>query len=299
MVRSYDRPSLSRKVLTATVARIFSQWGRALSLGRVFRWRRPNHEEMDPMRRPWRGALAGLAALSALAGPAAAETLRVTYAISLLNLPIGTGVVKAEITPSSYAVEGSAKLNALARLVNNSHGASTGHGAIVDGRVSPATFATTAVSSSMTRTIRMAIRGNAVAGVDISPPFGDSPDRVPLRAEDQRNIVDPVGAYIFPAPKSGPELSPEACDRKLSYVEEKKVKARGYSGPVAVCAVRYVPIAGHRKNRPATKFMAENRDIQIWLAPVQGLAVLAPYRVSIKTMVGTLDIEATEFAVAK
>jgi hypothetical protein len=45
--------------------------------------------------------------------------------------------------------------------------------------------------------------------------------------------------------------------------------------------------------------MAENRDIQIWLAPVQGLAVLAPYRVSIKTMVGTLDIEATEFAVAK
>ena len=45
--------------------------------------------------------------------------------------------------------------------------------------------------------------------------------------------------------------------------------------------------------------MEENRDIQIWLAPVEGLALLAPYRVSIKTMVGVLDIEATEFQVSK
>jgi hypothetical protein len=106
-------------------------------------------------------------------------------------------------------------------------------------------------------------------------------------------------------------LSAAACDRtlpifdgytrfdlKLSYAGEKKVKARGYSGPVAVCTVRYVPIAGHRKDRPATKFMAENRDIQIWLAPVAGLPVLAPYLISIKTTIGTLAIEATEFSVS-
>ena len=45
--------------------------------------------------------------------------------------------------------------------------------------------------------------------------------------------------------------------------------------------------------------MAENRDLQIWSAPVAGVPVLAPYRVSIRTMVGELDIEATEFSVAK
>ncbi len=260
------------------------------------------------MRWVWAGAVAALAAL--WVGSAAAETLRAVYAISLLALPLGAGTVKAEITPSSYHVEGSAKLNALARLVNNSHGASIGKGAIVDGRVSPATFATIAANSSMTRTIRMAIKNNAVAAIDISPPFGDSPDRVPLRAADKADIVDPVGAYIFPAPKSGPAVSPAACDRtlpifdgytrfdlKLSYAGERKVRAKGYSGPVAVCAVRYVPVAGHRRDRPATKFMAENKDIQIWLAPVAGLPVLAPFRVSIATMVGTLAIEATEFSV--
>ena len=80
--------------------------------------------------------------------------------------------------------------------------------------------------------------------VDISPPFGDSPDRVPLRPHDQRNIIDPVGAYVFPAPKSGPPLSPAACDRtlpifdgytrfdlKLSYVGEKQVQGEGLQRP--------------------------------------------------------------------
>ena len=264
------------------------------------------------MRRRWGGAVAAFAVFSAFAGSASAETLRVVYEISLLGLPLGAGAVEAKLTPTSYAVEGSAKLNALAQLVNNSRGASSGHGAIVEGRISPAAFATTAASSKMTRTIRMALKGNGVEGVEISPPFGDSPDRTPLRPGDTHNIVDPVGAYVFPAPRAGSPIAAAACDRtvpifdgftrfdlKLSYAGERQVKAKGYSGPVAVCAVRYVPIAGHRKDRPATKFMQENRDIQIWLAPVAGLPLLAPYRVSIKTMVGVLDIEATEFSVSK
>ena len=260
----------------------------------------------------WVKAVAVVALAVSNAQPAPAQTLHVTYAISLLGLPLGTGKVTAEITPKSYSVEGSAQLNALARLVNNSHGASTGHGAIVDGRISPATFATTAANASSTRTIRMAMKGNAVAAVDIAPPFGpDAPDRVPLRPQDEHNIVDPIGAYVFPAPKTGPALVPADCERtlpifdgytrfdlKLSYSGEQQVKAKGYNGPVVVCAVRFVPVAGHRKERPAIKFMTENRDIQIWLAPVAGEPALAPYKISIRTMVGVLDIEATEFSVS-
>jgi hypothetical protein len=266
--------------------------------------------EFGDMRRRLGGALAAFAALSSFA--ASAETLRASYAISLLGLPIGTGLVKAEITPTTYSVEGRAKLNALASLVSNSRGASTGHGAIVERRISPATFATAAASSSMTRTIRMALKNNAVVGVDISPPFAEHPDRVPLRPQDTRGVIDPVGAFVVPAPASGGPISPAACDRtlpifdgytrfdlKLSYAGERQVKAKGYSGPVAVCDVRYAPIAGHRKDRPATKYMEENRDLQIWLAPVEGAGALVPFRISIKTMVGVLAIEATEFAVAK
>jgi hypothetical protein len=254
-----------------------------------------------------RGAL-GLAALAVV--PAAAQTLKATYAITLLTLPIGTASVKAEIAAGKYAVEGQARLMGVATLINNASGASSGHGALVDGHVSPSDFATTASNATSTRTIRMAVKDHAVAGVDIAPPFDDKPDRVPLRPEDKRNIIDPVAAFISPAPKTGSPVGAAACDRtlpifdgytrfdlKLSYVGERQVSAKGYKGPVAVCNVRYVPIAGYRRDRPATKFMAENKDVQVWLAPIAGADALAPFRISVKTMIGTLIVEASDFAV--
>ena len=162
----------------------------------------------------------------------------------------------------------------------------------------------------MTRTIRMAIAGNAVTGVDIAPPFVDKPDRVPLGPHDEQNIVDPVGAVVFPAPASGPLVSPAACNRRipvfdgytrfdidLTYVGERNAKAKGYDGPVAVCSIRYVPISGHSRDRPATKFMAENKDLEVWLAPIARDRLLIPFRVSARTMIGTTVIEASEFRV--
>ena len=250
--------------------------------------------------------------LAAPLGSAAAraDVLHATYRVSLVGLPIGAANLNADLSPTSYSIRADAKLTGLARLFANAHGASAGDGSIVAGRVSPATFATIAASSDMTRTIRMAIAGNAVTGVDIAPPFEDKPDRVPLGPHDEQNIVDPIGAVIFPAPASGPLVSPAACNRKipifdgytrfdvdLTYVGERNVKAKGYDGPVAVCAIRYVPISGHRRDRPATKFMAENKDLEVWLAPIERDHVLIPFRVSARTMIGTTVIEASEFRV--
>ncbi len=240
---------------------------------------------------------------------ASADVLHATYRVSLIGLPIGAVNLNADLTPTSYSIFGDAKVTGIAKLfVANAHGASSGKGAILQGRVSPASFATIASSSNMTRTIRMALAGNAVIGIDISPPFQDKPDRVPLGPGDKRNVVDPVGAVILPAPASGPMLSPAACNRKvpifdgytrfdvdLTYVGERTVSAKGYDGPVAVCAARYVPISGHSRDRPATKFMAENKDLEVWLAPIASDHVLIPFRVSVRTMIGTTVIEAQEF----
>jgi hypothetical protein len=242
--------------------------------------------------------------------PARADVLHAVYRVSLIGLPIGAANLNADLSPTAYSIKADGKLTGLAKIISNARGASTGDGAIVEGKVSPATFATIAASASMTRTIRMAMAGNKVTGVDISPPFDDKPDRVPLGPHDEQNIVDPVGAVVFPAPDSEPLLSPAACNRKipifdgytrfdidLTYVGQRKVKAKGYDGPVAICAARYVPISGHSANRPATKFMADNKDLEVWLAPIESDHVLVPFRVSARTMVGTAVIEASEFRV--
>jgi Protein of unknown function (DUF3108) len=239
---------------------------------------------------------------------AQADVLHATYRVSLIGLPIGTVNLYADLSPTSYSIAGDAKLTGLAKFVTNARGASAGKGAIVQGHVSPASFATIASSSNMTRTIRMALASNAVTAIDISPPFQDKPDRVPLGPNDKRDVVDPVGAVILPAPPSEPLLSPAACNRKvpifdgytrfdidLSYVGERTVSAKGYDGPVVICAARYVPISGHSRDRPATKFMADNKDLEVWLAPIASDHVLFPFRVSVRTMIGTTVVEAQEF----
>jgi hypothetical protein len=261
--------------------------------------------------RATRGLGVGALVLSLAGVGARADILHATYKVSLIGLPIGVAHVDATLTPTRYAIDASAKLSGLATLVSRARGASTGEGAIVDNHVVPATFATTASNSSMTRTIRMSLAANAVTGVDISPPFQERPDRVPLSDKDTRGIVDPVGAFVLPAPAKGPLVGPASCDRtipvfdgytrfnvSLSYVGLRDVSAKGYMGPVAVCAVRYVPIAGHRRDRPAIKFMADNKDLEVWLAPIDGARVLMPFRVSVRTMIGMTVIEASEFSVA-
>ena len=115
----------------------------------------------------------------ALAG-ARAEMLHATYSVSLLGLPIGVANLDASLTPSSYSIDAHAKITGLAYLFSRARGASTGAGAIVGDRIVPATFATIATNANMTRTIRMSLVANAVTGVDITPPFDDKPDRVPL-----------------------------------------------------------------------------------------------------------------------
>ena len=161
--------------------------------------------------------LAAVATTTALlwSAGARADVLHASYRVSLVGLPIGAVNLNADLTPTSYSIAGDAKLTGLAKLFTNARGASAGKGAIVQGRVSPASFATIASSSNMTRTIRMALAANTVVGVDISPPFQDKPDRVPLGPGDKHGVVDPVGAVILPAPPSEPLLSPAACNRKV------------------------------------------------------------------------------------
>src|SRR5271157_5936414 len=263
-------------------------------------------------RSSW-GRLLFAAAVAAGLGSAAsagADVLHASYRVSLIGLPIGAAYLNADLSPTSYSIRADARLTGLARLFANAQGASAGVGQIVAGHVSPSTFATIAASSQMTRTIRMALAGNAVKGVDIAPPFDDKPDRVPLGPHDEQNIVDPLGAVVIPAPASGSMAPPAACNRKiaifdgytrfdidLTYVGERDAKAKGFDGSVAVCAARYVPISGHSANRAATKFMAENKDLEVWLAPIEADRLWMPFRVSVRTMIGTTVVEAQEFRV--
>ncbi len=258
-------------------------------------------------------ALGLLLAGTGLPGPGAAATadaLKAHYSISLIGLPIGAAAVTGFVDPSAYRVELSTRLTGLASLLSSSKGAGTATGAIDNGRLAPASYATTSSNSTMTRTLRMAMKEGTVSGVEIMPPFDPTIPRVPVSAADRRDILDPLSAFVMQVPPGGDVVGPAACNRTLpmfdgatrfdltlSYVGTRSVRAKGYGGPVSVCSVRFKPISGHRTDGAGTQFMADNKDIEVWLAPLGGTRTVFPFRISVMTLIGTTVIEADEFSV--
>jgi len=248
-----------------------------------------------------------LVTASLAAGPARAASLDARYDVSLLGITFGTAGLAGTIDGSSYKLDMVAKLTGIVGGVTGGRGSGAATGNVLGGKLAPKTFAVSSANSSESRTVRMALADNAVAGVDIEPPIDEKPDRVPLNDSHRRNIVDPLSAFLMPVNGKGKD---GACNRtlpifdgaarydiKLTGAGTRNVKLEGYSGPVSICQARYVPIAGHRALRPSTKFMAENKDITTWLAPVAGTDVMVPVRISVKTMIGTAVIEASSFKV--
>lgn len=252
-------------------------------------------------------SLAGVILATFAATTAGAASLDAKYDVSLLGITFGKAGLSGNIDGSAYKLDLVAKLTGVVGGVTGGRGSGAATGAFVGGKLSPRTFAVSSANSSESRTVRMALAENSVAGIDIEPPIDEKPDRVPLTDNHKRNIVDPLSAFIMPVNGKGKD---GACNRilpifdgaarydiKLSSAGTRNVKLEGYSGPVSVCQARYVPIAGHRSLRPSTKFMAENKDITTWLAPVAGTDVMVPVRISVKTMIGTAVIEASSFKV--
>lgn len=256
--------------------------------------------------------MTGAAMLVAAAAPgAAAETLKANYALSLMGLTIGNATAAANIDPAAYKVDLNVRLTGLAAMVNKTKGAATSSGSIANHSVLPAGYANTTANSNETRTVRMALSAGNVRAVDIQPPFYDMEARVPVTEAHKTAILDPVSALIMTVPEGQPLVGPAACNRTipvydglvrfnvtLAYAGSKTVQGKGYSGPVSVCSVRYTPVAGYKLDSKSTKFMADNKSMEVWLAPIEAARVVAPYYISIGTATGTLVIKATDFSLS-
>ncbi len=245
-------------------------------------------------------------AASPLASPAAsAASLEAVYGISIGGFPIGTADVASTFDGSDYTIDLQARLTGLAGVLLSGRGAANASGAVSGTRVVPRAFAVQSRSARASRTVRMGLRSGAVAAVEITPPLEEHEDRVPVRAGHTRDVVDPVSAFLMPAAIKGDLTDPRNCERtipvfdgasrfdiRLSYGGMREISKPGYAGPVLVCNARFHAIAGHRPGREAVRFMEENRDMAVWLAPVEANRTLLPMRIEVRTQVGMSVIEA-------
>ena len=255
------------------------------------------------------GLVLALVVGPSMASPRADE-FRARYTVSLIGFPIGEAAAAGSIGPASYRIDLNAKLTGVAAMVANVKLALAATGALRRGGVAPSTYATTSANSQGSRTVRMSLDAGTVKAVEIFPPFEDKEGRVPVTAANKRNILDPATALIMTVPEGQPLVGPAACNRTipvydgyvrfdvtLHFVDVRQVVVDGYSGPVSVCAARYTPVSGLKRDSKSTKFMAENRDIEAWLAPIARAHVVVPFHIAMMTLAGTAVIDAVEFSV--
>jgi hypothetical protein len=258
-------------------------------------------------------ATSSLPAPLALAAPAKAKApsgrVDARYNIMLGGLTIGRFVLDTEFDGKGYEIVVRGSTSGVSRFVSDGKGYLKSSGHMTGTRVLPGAYLLdTSENGERNSTVSMRMKAGTIQQVTAMPPLAKRADRVPLLAQHKRNIQDPLSAMIVPLPKGNMGA---ACNRtvpvfdgwqrfdvKLSYKGMAEVGGQegSYKGPVAVCQARYVPVAGHRPTREAIEYMENNKALEVWLAPVEALGIMIPYRMQIGTEVGTLVIHASHFA---
>jgi hypothetical protein len=238
--------------------------------------------------------------------------LEVHYTASLAGIPLGTGVWTVDVVDDQYAAAATGKTTGLLQVFASGQGSADGRGTVNGGKPVSSSYAATITAGKRRDDVRILVSSGTVKDYSALPPWPPTPDRVPVTDAHRRGIIDPMTAWLMPVPGNGDPVRPEACQRTLaifdgrarydlalSFKRMDQVKSEhGYAGPVVVCMVRYLPISGHRPDRPAIKYLMEQRDIELALAPLAGTRIVVPYRISVPTALGMAVLEATHFITA-
>jgi hypothetical protein len=246
--------------------------------------------------------------MAALNDHAHAEgNLDASYTISFAGIRVGDIAATVVVGDSEYAISARGRAGGVMKVLVDGEASFTARGTIKDSHPAPTTFTSKIISNAETSDVTMVLDEGSVKEIAAAPQPGA--DRVPLTQANRQGIVDPLTAMLFSAAAAGEGLSPEACrhtlpifdghhryDLKLAFKRMDKVTAeKGYAGSVVVCSVGYEPIAGHRPSTPLVKYLSEGREMEIALAPLVGMRLLAPFRVTVVIMLATLMIEANQF----
>ena len=256
-----------------------------------------------------RAACAAAALALAMPGAAARADSRLDahYTASVAGLGVGKTDIAVVIGSAEYTSAANGRASGLLRTLLSGEGTLATRGAVLDGRLVPASFSARTAGDDETSAVTMTLEGGNAK--DVTAQTSDpGAERVPLTAENRKGVVDPLSALLVPVGGTGAAAAAEACQRTLPIVDGRRrfdlalsykridqVKAKGYAGPAVVCAVAFKAIAGHKVGSPLVKYLGGGREIELTLAPIAGTRLLAPFRLSIANMLGNIVVEATAF----
>jgi hypothetical protein len=260
------------------------------------------------MRLKFAQGFLGLVALAAIeTSPACAQVrFDAQYTLSMAGIAIGKLTWQTRLGASDYTTVASGRVVGFLSLLVSGEGKVSVMGEIKDGRPQPVSFASMVVREDEKVSVQIGFDGSRVRELRVEePPLED--DRVPIADAHKLGVTDPLSAFLIPGPAD--PTAREGCERTLAMFDGRRrydlalafkrtdvIKGAGDTRRAAlVCSVKFTPISGHRTSSQLVKFLAEGRDIEVWLVPVTGTRILAPVRLSVASLIGNMVLQANAF----
>jgi Protein of unknown function (DUF3108) len=233
---------------------------------------------------------------------ASAAQITAVYQVNLGRFNLGDFRVTTTLRGDGYQVRGEGRFTVLEGLVFRWHGVTSSRGRVTDDGPAPATYAFSYSVGKKGERLQMTFGGGAVQQVSIVPRTPTIPGTIPVRREQLEGVIDPMSGAFLTARSANPNGDLSVCNQLLPVFDGKsrfdlvlKPKKRvmvqnrsrsSYSGPAAVCRVKFIPISGYRPNDPGITHMSQSDEIEVWLMPVRGTDMYVPYRIVLPTPMG-------------
>jgi hypothetical protein len=228
------------------------------------------------------------------------------FTIVMTHVQVGELDWAVSFADNNYVASAKGKASGVLSVLVKGEGSVTTHGSIVDGRLVPSKSRSAISDEDGAYEVTLSFdNGDLVHITDHGAPPPE--DRVRVTPNLLHNVADPLSAMLIPY--AGNAFAPANCDRTLHIFDgrrrydlalsykrlDKIAMKRGYGGKVLVCNVVLRPIAGYKVGSLLVRYVAGKDDLEMWFAPVAGVAVIAPVRALMPTLIGTMDIRADKF----
>ena len=264
-----------------------------------------------------------LAAAVAFALPAvshAGERHLTKFDVRLGSLSLGQMDFNVDLDGDQYVLSGNGKTKGLAEWFAAGKADMKSNGLVKGDVVQADQHFISITEGKKTETLDMGFTSGDVTKIALKPekkPKTNAKKYVLIEPQHLKGDIDPASALVVPV---GPDKAndPNAvCNRRLkifdgvarydmalSYKTNSKVETKGYKGWAYVCRLKYVPVAGYKRNNENTQRMADNDGMEIWLAPIpqEGdvtAAVFTPIKIVVPTWLGTFTAEPEYFGPSK
>lgn len=261
-------------------------------------------------------SLAAVAALTLGLGPAikderahaessAATSARITavYKVTVGSFNLGNFRVTTNVQSGVYQMRGEGKFSILEGLIFKWRGVTAGNGRVTEAGPEPAMYSFSySDGGKKSERLRVTFDDGAVQQISIVPRTRPARRTIPVKQQQLEGVVDPMSGAFLTARSNNPNGDLSVCNQLLPVFDgrarfdlvlkpKKRVlvqnKARSsYSGPAAICRVKFIPISGHQPDNPGIRLLSQSDEIEVWLMPVKGTQMYVPYRIVLPTPVG-------------